>query len=74
MNNSIIKFVKSKDFKFIEELGSGACGKTIKLYDEVINETFVCKKYEPYSESVRKELFDNFIQEIKFLIFSIIRI
>ena len=67
MNNSIIKFVKSKDFKFIEELGSGACGKTIKLYDEVINETFVCKKYEPYSESVRKELFDNFIQEIKFL-------
>lgn len=67
MNNSVIKFVKSKDFKFIEELGSGACGRTVKLYDEIINETFVCKKYEPYSESVKVELFDNFIQEIKFL-------
>lgn len=67
MNNSIIKFVRRKDFKLIEELGSGACGKTVKLYDEVINETFVCKKYEPYSESVRVELFKNFIQEIKLL-------
>lgn len=66
-NNRIIKFLKSKDFKFIEELGRGACGKTVKLYDEAINETFVCKKYEPYYEEHKEELFDNFIQEIKLL-------
>lgn len=67
MRNNIIKFLKSKDFKFIEELGRGACGKTIKLFDETINEIFVCKKYEPYTDNLKSELFLNFLQEIKLL-------
>lgn len=67
MKQEIIKFIKSKDFKFVEELGRGACGKTVKLYDEVIGEYFVCKKYEPFNHEYKKELFDNFIHEIKLL-------
>ena len=54
MKKDIVKFIKSKDFKFVEELGRGACGKTVKLYDEVIDEYFVCKKYEPYFEEYKK--------------------
>jgi len=67
MKDNIIKFLKSKDFRFVEELGRGACGKTVKLYDEIIDETFVCKKYEPFADALKDELFDNFIQEIKLL-------
>jgi len=67
MKDNIIKFLKSKDFLMLEELGRGACGKTVKLYDEVIKETFVCKKYEPFNSEQKEELFGNFIQEIKLL-------
>jgi len=67
MKENIIKFIKSKDFVLLEELGRGACGKTVKLFDDVINETFVCKKYEPFYEEHKEILFDNFIQEIKLL-------
>jgi eukaryotic-like serine/threonine-protein kinase len=67
MKDNIIKFLKSKDFKFLEELGRGSCGRTVKLYDEEIEETFVCKKYEPYYAFHKKELFNNFIEEIKLL-------
>jgi eukaryotic-like serine/threonine-protein kinase len=67
MKDNIIKFLKSKDFLMLEELGRGACGKTVKLYDEVIKETFVCKKYEPFNGEQKEELFGNFIQEIKLL-------
>jgi eukaryotic-like serine/threonine-protein kinase len=67
MKNNIVKFLKSKDFRLLGELGRGACGKTVKLYDEEIKETFVCKKYEPFQGIHKEELFDNFIQEIKLL-------
>ena len=67
MTDKPIKFIKSKDFILQEELGRGACGRTVKLYDEVIDETFVCKKYEPYSEENNELLFKNFLHEIKLL-------
>ncbi len=67
MPNQIINFTRCKPLKFIEELGQGACGRTVLLYDDVINEQFVCKKYSPLSESMRTELFSNFVQEIKLL-------
>jgi eukaryotic-like serine/threonine-protein kinase len=62
-----IKFLRKRDYKLIRELGQGACGKTVLLYDDQINEHFVCKKYAPYSEEHRSELFTNFIREIKLL-------
>lgn len=63
----MIKFLRKKDFKFIKEIGQGACGKTILLMDEIINEQFVCKKYSPIKGLNREELFKKFIDEIKLL-------
>jgi eukaryotic-like serine/threonine-protein kinase len=65
--NSIIPFIRKRDYKFIKELGKGACGITVLLLDEQINEFFVCKKYTPYTEERRAELFNNFIREAKLL-------
>ncbi|MDY6839246.1 MAG: protein kinase family protein [Thermodesulfobacteriota bacterium] len=53
--------------KWIKELGQGACGKTVLLHDDMINEYFVCKKYCPFSEDQRQDLFANFVREIKLL-------
>lgn len=63
----IIKFLRKKDYEFLKELGKGACGKTVLLNDPTINEKFVCKKFEPYSERNRDNLFKYFLQEIKLL-------
>lgn len=48
-------------------LGQGACGKTVLLYDEQIDEYVVCKKYVPLNEARRQDLFKNFLKEIKLL-------
>ena len=62
-----IKFLRRKDYKFVRELGEGACGKTVLLHDDLIGEDFACKKYSPQFEGDRQTLFTNFIQEIKLL-------
>lgn len=62
-----ITFLRKRDYQFQRELGSGACGRTVLLYDDVIDEHFVCKKYAPFSELKREELFANFVREIKLL-------
>lgn len=67
MPDDIVKFIRKRDYKFLKELGHGACGKTVLLEDQELNEFFVCKKYHPYSESRRAELFANFLREIKLL-------
>ena len=64
---SIISFIRQRDFKFIKQLGQGACGLTILVKDEIIDESFVCKKYLPYTEIQRKELYARFLEEIKVL-------
>ena len=63
----VIQFVRKKDYKFIKEMGRGACGITVLLHDEAINEYFVCKKYAPFNDNDKAELFSNFILEIKLL-------
>jgi len=65
--DTIIEFLRKRDYILIRELGQGACGKTVLLHDDQIDEFFVCKKYLPYSESNRQELFANFVREIKLL-------
>ena len=61
----VISFVRQKDLIFVRELGEGATGKTILLHDDILNQDFVCKKYQPYAESERQALFERFVQEIK---------
>lgn len=67
MNDKIIEFIRKRDYKFIKELGQGACGKTVLLHDDMINEQFVCKKYSPYYTDYKQEMFANFVREIKLL-------
>lgn len=67
MPDDVVQFVRRKDYRLVKELGQGACGKTVLLFDDVLDEHFVCKKYQPYSETQRAALFLNFIREIKLL-------
>ena len=65
--NQIVTFLRKRDYRMVRELGCGACGRTVLLHDDQIDEHFVCKKYCPFSESLRTELFANFVREIKLL-------
>ena len=67
MKDKLIEFIRKRDYRLIKELGQGACGKTVLLHDDMINEYFVCKKYSPFSDEYQQELFTNFIREIKLL-------
>lgn len=67
MSEKIVEFLRKKDFVLKRELGSGACGRTVLLYDGVIDEQFVCKKFAPIHESYKAEFFGNFVREIKIL-------
>jgi len=67
IQKEIIQFLRKRDYRLVRELGQGASGKTVLLYDEQIEEHFVCKKYVPYSEAHRQQLFANFVREIKLL-------
>ena len=67
MTDQIVSFVRRKDLVFVRELGQGACGRTVLLHDDVIDENFVCKKYSPQHEPWREKLFGNFVREIKLL-------
>ncbi len=63
----IVTFLRKRDYKLVRELGQGACGQTVLLHDEQIDQNFVCKKYVPYDSAHRQELFVNFVREIKLL-------
>src|SRR4051812_10002029 len=67
MKKELIEFLRSKDYKFIKNIGQGGTGKTVLLEDEIINEMFVCKKYSPYYEDHKESYFKNFIDEIRLL-------
>jgi len=67
MSTNIIEFLRKKDYAFLKELGQGACGKTVLMNDDIINQQFVCKKYSPITDERKAELFKRFIEEIKIL-------
>lgn len=52
----------NKEYVFVREFGQGACGRTVLLMDPAIKEQIVCKKYTPYSEEEREELYDGFVR------------
>lgn len=65
--NSQIEFLRKKDYKFLKEIGQGGTGRTILIKDEIIDETFVCKKYSPFYEEHKNQYFEYFKNEIKIL-------
>ena len=67
MTDRIIQFIRKKELVLKEELGRGACGRTVLLHDDFIDEYFVCKKYSPFKDEFRETLFSNFIREVKIL-------
>jgi len=67
MNERTLVFSQGREYVLKKELGQGACGKTVLLYDGVIGEYFVCKKYSPLYEEWRESLFKGFVGEIKLL-------
>ncbi len=67
MKNQIVEFIRTKDFKYIKQIGQGGTGKTVLLKDEIIDEDFVCKKYLPYYEEHKDLFYKNFVEEIKIL-------
>lgn len=67
MEKSIVEFLRKKDYVFVKELGRGACGRTVLLRDDELGENYVCKKYAPFSELHREELYSGFVREIKLL-------
>lgn len=66
-DRDVVQFLRKRDYRFVRELGGGACGRTVLLHDDMIDESFVCKKYTPYLESRLEELFKAFTREIKLL-------
>ncbi len=62
-----VKFLRQRDYIVVRVLGRGACGETILLRDDIIDSEIVCKKYAPFDQSLTKELFGNFLREIKLL-------
>lgn len=64
---SPVTFLRKRDYVFIRVLGQGACGQTVLLRDEVIGSEFVCKKYVPFDEAHRQELYKGFLREIQLL-------
>ncbi len=67
MPDDIVKFVRSRDYRLIRELGRGGCGRTVLLHDDQIDEHFVCKKYDPSDVGLKEDLFEGFMTEIKLM-------
>ncbi|WP_445725596.1 protein kinase family protein [Flavobacterium sp.] len=59
--------MRQKDYKYIDDIGQGGTGRTILIEDELINESFVCKKYSPYYEEDKEIYYQYFKNEIKIL-------
>ena len=70
-SGDIIPFIRGKDYKFIQNLGSGSFSRTVLIKDEIIDELYACKKYEPSITitdiNEKKRYFDKFISEVKIL-------
>ncbi len=67
MKDDIIRFIKSKEYKYLKEVGQGGTGRTILIKDETINEQFVCKKYSPCFSECKAKYYEHFVNEIKIL-------
>lgn len=67
MPGEILKFIKTKEFTFVRNIGQGGTGKTVLVKDEITDIDFVCKKYSPYDIDKKSEYFDRFLEEIRIM-------
>ena len=63
----VIKFLKAKDYIFLQDIGQGGTGNTKLIRDETIDENFICKKYSPFNPTDKALYYCNFVEEIKIL-------
>ena len=63
----IIKFLRQRDYKLIDNIGQGGTSRAVLLKDELLDSLFVCKKYSPVDEHDKLTYFRNFVDEIKLL-------
>ena len=60
-----VEFNRPAKYQFIEVLGKGSCGETVRLRDEGMAKDFVAKKYNPIvSEASEKSLFTTAISSM----------
>lgn len=65
-NTKIIEFISPQKYKYVSMLGNGACGETIKIFDDEIECCFVAKKYKPIiSKSENPKLFRELLRRFK---------
>ena len=57
IDTKLVTFLRRKDYVLVKELGQGACGRTVLLRDELLDQDFVCKKYSPLPGLDRDALF-----------------
>ncbi|MGV8059576.1 MAG: protein kinase family protein [Smithellaceae bacterium] len=69
MKEEMILFSGIKKYVKVEEIGHGALGKTVLLRDDLINQFYVCKKYQPISGVDPELYYQNFVNEIKVMHF-----
>jgi len=62
-----INFIRQRDYIWEKYLDEGGLGKTALIRDPVINEYFVCNKYEPQLDNNKLEYYENFKNEIKIM-------
>jgi serine/threonine-protein kinase len=67
MENDVIKFIRQKDYTLVKNIGRGATGAAVLLKDELIDQFFVCKKYQPAMGIEPSEYYEKFVNEIKML-------
>ncbi|HIR74300.1 TPA: protein kinase family protein [Candidatus Ventrenecus avicola] len=67
LENKIVTFDSSKQFKYIKNLGRGGTGDTNLFLDESVDMLFAIKKYSPSIENDVEECYKRFIDEIKIL-------
>jgi serine/threonine-protein kinase len=67
MKGDVINFLRQKDYVWEKYLDAGGLGKTALILDPIINEYFVCKKYEPQVFVNKFEYYESFKNEIKIM-------
>jgi serine/threonine-protein kinase len=61
-----IEFNRPAKYTVIEQLGEGACGRTVKIRDEDMNCDFVAKKYSPIVSPIDEpKLFDELLSRFR---------
>lgn len=67
LTGEILKFIRTKEYIYLRNIGQGGTGKTILVKDPITDINFICKKYYPQNVSKKVEYFKRFIEEIKIM-------